>query len=77
MKSIKASEANRNFSKMLRVVSQGESYIIVSRGRAVATIHPAGPETAQRRRAKSALLERLNNQSVTGDRQWTRKELYE
>jgi len=77
MKSINASEANRNFSKILRVVARGESYVIVSRGRAVAAIHPAGPETAQRRAAKSALLERLNNQLVTGDRQWTREELYE
>lgn len=77
MKTINASEANRNFSRMLRAVTQGESYTIVSRGRPVASIRPAGDETAYRKQAKSALLERINRQPVTGDRQWTREELYE
>lgn len=77
MKTITASEANRSFSHMLRVVAGGESYTIVSRGRAVAAIHPAGHETAHRSLAKSLLLERLGKQPVIGDRRWTREDLYE
>lgn len=77
MKTITASEANRSFSKMLRVVAGGESYTIVSRGRAVAALHPAGMETSRRSLAKTALLERLVKQPVLEDRGWTREELYE
>lgn len=77
MKTITASEANRSFSKMLRVVAGGESFTIVSRGRAVAAIQPAGIETAHRSLAKTTLLERLVKQPVLGDRGWTREELYE
>ncbi|EFI34011.1 prevent-host-death family protein [Desulfonatronospira thiodismutans ASO3-1] len=77
MKTVTASEANRSFSSILRGVAEGESYTIISRGRAVAAIHPGAPEAAQRRQAKSILLERLNHQPITGNRQWTREELYE
>lgn len=76
MKSVKASEANRYFSRMLREVAQGEAYTIISRGKAVASMHPAGREVEQRRQAKSDLLKRLNSQPVTGRREWTREELY-
>lgn len=76
MKTISASEANRNFSMILRTVAKGEVYTIVSRGKPVASIRPIGPETAQRRRAKSALLERLHKQPVTGARKWSREDLY-
>jgi len=77
MKTITASEANRSFSRLLRGVAQGESFTIVSRGRAVAAVNPVGPETAHRSLAKSALVARLSKQSVTGERKWTREELYE
>jgi prevent-host-death family protein len=76
MKTINASEANRRFSWLLREVARGEVYTVVSRGKPVASIAPTGEETSQRRKAKSDLLERLNRQAVTGDRDWTRDELY-
>ena len=76
MKTINASEANRHFSLLLREVAHGEIYTVVSRGKPVASIAPAGEETSRRRQAKEALLGRLNRQSVTGDRDWTREELY-
>ncbi len=76
MKTITVSEANRGFSRLLREVAQGESFTIVSRGRVVAAIKTAEAEIAQRSLAKSDLLSRLNKQSVTGDRNWTRDELY-
>ena len=76
MKTISASEANRCFSRLLRDVSRGEVYTVVSRGKPVASIAPTGEEASQRRKAKVDLLERLNRQAVTGDRDWTRDELY-
>ena len=76
MKSINASEANRNFSRILREVAKGEAYTIISRGKAVASMYPAELEAAERRQAKSELLKRLNQKPVTGIRQWTREDLY-
>lgn len=76
MKTINASEANRYFSRILREVAQGEAYTIISRGKPVASMLPAGRESAQRRQAKSDLLKRLDSQPVTGEREWTREELY-
>jgi len=76
MKTINASEANRRFSKLLRDVARGEVYTVVSRGKPVASIAPVSEKASQRRRAKADLLERLNRQAVTGDRDWTRDELY-
>jgi prevent-host-death family protein len=76
MKTINASEANRHFSRLLREVAQGETYTVVSRGKPVASIAPTGEEASRRRQAKKALLDRLNRQSVTGDRDWTRDDLY-
>ena len=77
MKTIKSSEANRYFSRMLREVAQGEAYTILSRGRVVATVIPASSSAIQRRKAKSDLLKRLNSQPITGKREWTREELYD
>ncbi|MHB8530334.1 MAG: type II toxin-antitoxin system Phd/YefM family antitoxin [Caulobacteraceae bacterium] len=37
---ISASEANQRFSKMLRDVQRGDSYVVTSRGRPVARIIP-------------------------------------
>ena len=76
MKTINASEANRRFSRLLRDVARGEVYTVVSRGKPVASIAPTGEEASRRRKAKADLLERLNRQAVTGDRDWTRDELY-
>ncbi|MEF8823052.1 MAG: type II toxin-antitoxin system prevent-host-death family antitoxin [Desulfohalobiaceae bacterium] len=76
MKTITASEANRRFSRVLREVAQGETYTAVSRGKPVASIGPTEGEASRRRRAKAELLKRLHSQAVTGDRDWTREELY-
>lgn len=77
MKTINASEANRYFSRILRAVAQGEAYTIISRGKPVVSMHPAGRESDQRRQAKSDLLKRLGNEPITGKREWIREELYE
>jgi prevent-host-death family protein len=75
MRTITASEANRNFSSVLRDVVGGESILIVSRGTPVAKIGPVEPE-ATRQSGKKSLLERLEKQHASGMRDWTRDELY-
>ena len=77
MKTVTASDANRQFSRVLRDATRGEEFVVISRGRTVATIGPAGNKTdAQRRAAKETLMKRLRGQRVTGKRTWTRDDLY-
>lgn len=78
MKTITASEANRQFSAVLREVAEGHSVLVTSRGKPVATIQPV----RQRSRstvsaAKRRLLEHLDAMPVRGTRNWTRDELYD
>lgn len=77
MKTIKASDANRGFSGLLRDVARGVRYTIISRGRPVAVIEPVAADRDQRNRARAALLERLWSQDASGRRTWSRSELYD
>jgi prevent-host-death family protein len=77
MKTVTAADANRQFSRVLREVAQGEVFTVVSRGKPVATIGPAHKTEATRHTPKETLMARLRSQSVTGARTWTRDELYE
>ena len=77
MKTVTAADASRQFSSVLREATHGEVFVVVSRGKAVATIGPAKKKTdAQRRAAKAALMKRLRGQGVTGKRTWARDDLY-
>jgi prevent-host-death family protein len=75
MRTVTASDANRNFSGLLRDVACGENIIIVSRGTPVAKISPVDVKTG-RNAAKESLLLRLSGQDASGRRDWTRNELY-
>lgn len=77
MKVITASEANRQFSRVLRDVSHGETITVHSRGKAVATIAPVKTGSSHREAAKRKLLERLGRQKASGGRTWSRSELYD
>jgi len=77
MKTISAADANRHFSALLRDVSTGEVFTVLSRGRPVATIGPAHASAGGRDAARLSLVERLHSQSPAGPRNWTRDELYE
>ena len=46
MRTVTAADANRQFSSVLREVSQGETFTVVSRGRPVATISPTSAHNA-------------------------------
>lgn len=77
MKTITASDANRRFSALLREVSKGEEVTILSRGRPVAKMISAHSARSQNNGMKRVLLARLKTQGVTGERNWTREELYD
>jgi prevent-host-death family protein len=74
-KVIQASEANRQFSRILREVREGDTYTITAHGRPVARIVPA--ETDKREAACKRLLERLQKQPALRLARWTREDLYD
>ncbi len=76
-KAISASDANRKFSRLLRDIREGHSYIVTSHGRPVARIAPVNSDTQRREAAKTALLKRLRSQPIINIGRWTRDELYE
>lgn len=80
MHTISAAEANRQFSTLLRQVSQGETVTVLSHGRPVATISPAADAREldhDRAQARARLLARLNGEPAAHNRNWTRDELYD
>jgi prevent-host-death family protein len=76
-KAISAADANRNFSKLLRDVREGQSYVVTSHGRPVAKIVPAGADARLEKRNLTALLARLRSEPVVDIGHWSRDELYE
>ncbi len=77
MQTVRAVDANRQFSSVLKQVSQGEEFLVISRGKPVATISPVRKADNTHVAARNMLLERLCSQETTGVRTWTRDELYE
>ena len=79
MKTVTAADANRQFSALLRRVTQGEQIVITTRGKPVATLAPLAPvRDKAREAARSRLLVRLRSQPTSGtQRTWTRDELYD
>lgn len=74
---ITAAEANRSFSKLLRGIRDGRSYVITAHGRPVARLGPVPDRDPAAAKAKEALLDLLEAQPVTDIGPWTRDELYE
>lgn len=72
---ITAAEANRKFSRLLRGVSQGKTYVVTSHGRPVARLVPM--TQSGKAGAKQRLLERLRGQPAMNAGRWTRDELYD
>jgi prevent-host-death family protein len=80
MKTITAAEANRQFSSVLRTVAQGQTVLVTSRGKPVATIAPAHLDAAvaAREQARQRLIDHLRQVRPTGvPRDWTRDDLYQ
>lgn len=80
MKNISSTDANRDFSKLLREVSHGQEVQITSRGRPVAVMSPVNMRRAAPRAAAMQLLARLDAQAAAqaspAARDWLRDELY-
>jgi prevent-host-death family protein len=76
-KIISATAAKRNFSKLLRAVREGQSYVVTSRGKPVAKIVPTGAYAGSEDRCRIALLTRLRSEPVVDIGRWSRNELYE
>jgi len=76
-KPVSAADANRKFSKLLRAVREGQSFVVTSHGRAVARLVPAEKNSGVTRGAKAALLKRLRSEPVVTVGRWRRDELYE
>lgn len=76
-KAITAADANREFSKLIRDVKKGHTFIVTTHGEPVAKIIPIAKDTEEAERKKSAFLEYLRNKPVVDIGPWTRDELYE
>jgi prevent-host-death family protein len=77
--SVSAADANREFSKLLRRVREGETVTITSHGRPVARLVPVSAGDRMREAARKALFRRLRTQKGVriGPITWTRDELHE
>jgi prevent-host-death family protein len=76
-KVVSAAGANRKFSKLLRAVREGHSYVVTSHGKAVARIVPLQKTDGVMRGARAALVKRLRSEPVVRAGRWKRDELYE
>lgn len=76
-KAVSAADANRKFSKLLRTVREGGSYVVTSHGKAVARIVPIEKNGGATPGARTALLKRLRSEPVVTIGRWSRDELYE
>ena len=76
-KSVSAADANRDFSKLLRAVREGGSFVITSHGKPVAKIVPFVSDDPVRDAAKEILMAHLRSQPAIDVGPWTRDELYE
>jgi prevent-host-death family protein len=74
-RTITATEANQRFSEMLRDVASGDSFTVLSRGRAVARVMPVEKEDRDARFEK--MMEFFKAQPLRQGKPWTREELYE
>ena len=75
-KAVSAADANRKFSKLLRTIREGHSYVVTSHGKAVAKIVPVEKNSALTPGARSALLNRLRSEPIVTIGRWNRDELY-
>jgi prevent-host-death family protein len=76
-KAISATDANRQFSRLLDGVRRGRTYLVTSHGQPVARISPVDGPGAAVADARRSLLASLRSQKPAKAVRWTRDELYE
>lgn len=74
---VSAADANRHFSRLLREVREGRSYVVTSHGRPVARLVPYAPVADDLRAERQAFFEALRKRPAGRAGAWTRDELYE
>jgi len=74
---VSAAEANREFSRLLRGVREGNSYVVTSHGRPVAKLVPVVDQQVEREMARQKLLAELRTRPILNAGRWTRSELYD
>lgn len=74
---VSAADANRDFSKLLRDVRNGNSVVITNHGKPVAKIIPFEAGDPVRAAARKILLARLRSQPAIDIGPWTREELHD
>jgi prevent-host-death family protein len=74
-RAISASDANQRFSELLREVADGESFTVMSRGRAVARVLPV--DRVAEERSIDRLLGFVGKLPVRHSGSWSRDDLYE
>jgi prevent-host-death family protein len=74
-RAISASDANQRFSELLREVADGESFTVMSRGRAVARVLPV--DRVAEEHAIERLLAFVGKLPVRHSGKWSRDDLYE
>lgn len=80
MKTVTATDANRDFSKLLEIACNGEEVAITKRGKVVATLGPATYPTdgeAERRAAWQLLRSRLLSQKPLEIGRFSRDAIYD
>jgi prevent-host-death family protein len=76
-KTISVTDANREFSKLIKAVKKGKSFVVLSHGEAVAKIIPVDRDKEDAERKKEEFIEYLRAKPVRNIGRWTRDELYE
>ena len=75
---ISAADANRGFSRLLREVREGASFVVTAHGRPVARVTPYTPPQGRREAAREALFKRLREQEPMNiPIDWTRSDLHD
>jgi prevent-host-death family protein len=74
---ISSAEANRSFSRVLREVRTGRTFVVTAHGVPVARIAPVDDDEARRAEARRRLFERLKAQPALHAGRWSRDELYD
>ncbi len=73
---VSAAEANRLFSRLLRSVREGHTYIITSHGRPVAKLVPITKNADLATAGRTVLFKRLRRERVVRIGHWKREDLY-
>ncbi len=79
-KTVSAAQANREFSKLMKLVESGEEVVVTSRGKPTIKLVPVievDHAALRRQRAFDALTRRLESQTAQNLPRATREDMYE